>query len=103
MASGAGEEELRLVNRLGESRSPYVSRQHVDRKLAIASSATALTLPTNDSGPSTCQQSRGMADVGRRESGFGQETQSPAVPEHWICRLSLFVHSTLRQPCFVID
>lgn len=62
-----GDGELRLVNRLGESRSPYVSRQYVDEMLVSRSYRRAdnqVPIGTGAHG-----QSRGMANVGRREPG----------------------------------
>lgn len=86
MASeGAG--DLRLVNRLDESRSPYVSRQYVDAKLAFSYSSGADL--SYMKGSRACRQPSGMANLGGREPSFGKETQPAAVRQHRLRRLSL--------------
>ena len=79
--------ESKMVNRLRESKSPYVS---LPRPLRTGYMAQELT-KSNVLGQGPYAQPGGLADVGCREHESGQEVQQTDLSQYWLFRMSLYV------------
>ena len=78
-------DELRLCNRLGESRSPYVS---------IRYSQTQQTDSDCWIGPSAYGQPCGVADLEPGDFGSGQNPQPSPLPQYRLRSMSLYARTT---------
>lgn len=86
MTQKQGGQDLKLVNRLAESRSPYVSAA-VDEPRAGHAPLTRRV----KSGPRTHGQPGRMAAVGSRGDRAGEETQPVDLCQYRLRCLSLYV------------
>lgn len=91
-ASASSGDDLKLVNRLNESRSPYVST------VAMAGRPEAARLTFSVVGSRTHEQSRCMAAMGSRGHRARKEVRSLDIRQYWLCGMSLYALGDLIYP-----